>query len=333
MCPARGFRATVALLGVAVVAGFRPTLPPQRSRALVRRGAASRSAESIAAVDTVLQRLLAVCDALQQPPSSEPAHPIPLVSQVDGSVRAAASRVHGEGLFAARRLAIGTVATLYPVHAVGVDGLLRDDEAHEICFSADAAHFANASASADYKQYVALRGSTAAGDEGAPRAPFAAARVEQMFVNANPNRRRRVDDGGDGEAAAGGGAWLGHLVNDGAAMFGGDTSDGAIEAYSVASSAARNVVAVPLGGAAPLVALVTTAEVPSGAELFATYEYRYWLGRAGVTPPPPTPLVRALDVAAEARAAEGAATVEATFGDELIALRAILEQAYEYDDM
>ena len=114
---------------------------PFSNRLATRRGAASESAE---AVDAALQRLLVLCTALQQPPDpaaeSEPQQPA-LIARAAAASRAARSGVHGDGLFARADLAAGEVAALYPVHAVGIVGLLRAGEAHQLCMSADVEHF------------------------------------------------------------------------------------------------------------------------------------------------------------------------------------------------
>ena len=284
----------------------------ERHRTTTRRGATSKSAE---AVDAALQRLLVLCTALQQPPGPADLEP-QLIARATASSFAARSEVHGDGLFARADLAPGEVAALYPVHAVGIVGLLREGEAHQLCMSADAEHFGSRGASG-YRQYAPL------GPRSRARAPWLAPWSDALFVVANPHRRAREPPGS---------SWLGHLVNDGATMRRATSDDAAIETYAAASAEARNVVAVALDGAAPLVALVTTRAVPEGAELFATYEHRYWLRRAGLTPPPPTPLVRELDVAAAAREAEAAAAVEAAYPEELAELRAIFEEAGDSDE-
>ena len=128
---------------------------PFSNRLATRRGAASESAE---AVDAALQRLLVLCTALQQPPDpaaeSEPQQPA-LIARAAAASRAARSGVHGDGLFARAELAAGEVAAMYPVHAVGIVGLLREGEAHTVCWPADAEHFGSTDASG-YRQYVPL---------------------------------------------------------------------------------------------------------------------------------------------------------------------------------
>jgi hypothetical protein len=158
------------------------------------------------------------------------------------------SEIHGVGLFAQRDLAAGSLVALHPVHRIlqvqpcgRMAGALADES--------DGAYFGPSlprEAQEAYRQIYC---------HVDPRRPTV------FYADANP---QRPDLSG----------WLAHRVNDGACVAR-PADEEALVAYYEASNARRNVCAVAL--CAPLVGLVTTADVASGDELCATYGHKYWL--------------------------------------------------------
>ena len=179
------------------------------------------------------------------------------------SVRAGPSAVHGLGVFAGRALPAGTLASLYPVHSVGVGSQrIHADE--------DGAYWREPCTTA-YRATI-----THAATPGAPGARPVQEWAAGAYVDANPERPH-VD------------GWLAHLANDAAACSA--SSEAEILAYYAACEAACNAVMLPLGRAAPVMALVTVCDVPAGQELLLSYGHTYWIEHFGGTAPPATPAV------------------------------------------
>ena len=97
-----------------------------------------------------------------------------------------------------------------------------------------------------------------------------------LWVDANPEREPRV-------------GWLGHLINDAAVCSGG--SDAEILKYYAAGHDECNCAMLPLGEAAPLMAVFTTRQVERGEELLLSCECAVQDCRR--PPPPPAPYERA----------------------------------------
>ena len=214
--------------------------------------------------------------------------------EIATNVVAGQSMRHGLGAFASRPIPAGTIATLYPVHSLGV-GSRR-------VFAADAsdtAYWQREPCTTAYRAqflHAALPTDAAAGpvQQWAPGA----------YIDANPERPHLA-------------GWLGHLANDATACT--DSTEAAVLAYYNACACSCNAVMLPLGKAAPLMALVTTEDVDEGDELLLSYGHSYWIentsGGAGKAPP------RAMSPAVRQAA-------RATWGDGLEAAVARLVGAY-----
>ena len=147
---------------------------------------------------------------------------------IDQSTHAAPSAKEGKGLFASTTLPSATIATLYPVHAIG-----------------------------DARHRLTLSGTDEAYFKGTPTRPY---RLEpwhpslktwapDLWIDANPERQSKT-------------GWLGHLAND-AATCTGSSDDEVVQYYE----AATNCVMIPFGRAAPLMCVFTTRDVAEGEEL------------------------------------------------------------------
>lgn len=158
----------------------------------------------------------------------------------------------GKGLFAQRDLKRGTIVSLYPVHATGInffdDGSsywITLDEEDEKYFFKDT----EGEKEANYLVYLLGNRSPEEGLNGAP------------FVDANPNRSPRP-------------GWLAHYINDGAIIT--SNSERGVLDYLESSSAKENCAICPFGPS-PLMAAVTTIDVKKGEELLTSYGSSYWL--------------------------------------------------------
>ena len=166
----------------------------------------------------------------------------PRLNEISRRACAAPSSKHGQGLFACQDLPSGTVASLYPVHALGI--------------GSNRLQFADpdwqwSSKGRPYKVelwHTSLR-------DWAP----------QMWIDADPNR---CVDG-----------WLGHMANDAAICAAGADEAAILEYYSECGRA-TNAVMVPFGHeCAPLMCVVTTRDVQEGDELLISYGHEYWITR------------------------------------------------------
>lgn len=179
------------------------------------------------------------------------------------SVYAAPSSRHGQGAFAATALAHGTVASLYPVHSIGV-GTQR------IHADGDSEYWREPCTTA-YRSNIFHSATPGAPDAG-PITQWAPG----AYVDANPTR----------ECLPG---WMAHLANDVAVCTGSQEEE--VLRYYAAGAAEANCVMLPFGSAAPLMALVTTRDVAADEELLLSYGHSYWLDAFGVAAAPPTPAV------------------------------------------
>ena len=138
---------------------------------------------------------------------------------MSGCVRASPSSVcDGTGLFACEDLPSGTVATLYPVHALGLGStrLELEFDDGQCCQQLDGS---------PYRMQIWHKSLQ---DWGA----------EQMWIDADPSRR--ID------------GWLGHLANDpatSAATLGAGATEAQLKRYYEEAAAASNAVMVPYGEA------------------------------------------------------------------------------------
>ena len=159
-------------------------------------------------------------------------------------VAAAQSKVHGQGVFAQKDLPARTVATLYPVHAMGIgEG--------GACAEEDTEYFVSLDSPSAYR--MQLLHHNLQKTYGLPHG---------TWVDANPHRSHAP-------------GWQAHLANDGAICRGATEAD--VLAYYDESERTCNCVLVPFGEAAPLMALVTTRAVTQGEELLTMYGHSFWI--------------------------------------------------------
>lgn len=208
---------------------------------------------------------------------------------------AAPSPLHGTGLFASEPLEPGTVAALYPMHALGDSSTCLTCDAD----GADAAHFGGGGA--DWPYRIDL-----------PVSPRLEGWAEDLWIDSNPARDARA-------------GWLGHLVNEGETCAGG--SDEQIVDYYEATLARANCFLVPFGDT-PLMCWATTKPVGAGEELLGVYGHDYWVARALGAVPAYTE--RVLRAAREWKRAVGEcrARVQAEYAEEVRAI----EELFDYAD-
>ena len=209
--------------------------------------------------------------------------------QMVAATHAAASPLHGTGLFASRDVAEGALLTLYPVHAMGDTSWSAtvDDE--------DSRHFGEVRTRA-YRVELA----------------HAALPAQDLWIDANPERDHVP-------------GWLGHLANDVAVCANGDEES--ILKYYEAAAAHANAILVPLADAAPLTTLVATRAIAADEEVTFTYGHDYWVTRGGAKLPAYTPAVlRAARVSWKAKQRAHTSRVADAYAHEAAFLEVVLEQ-------
>lgn len=176
----------------------------------------------------------------------------------------------GMGVFAQRDLpAVGTVVSLYPVHAMGISFNLEGDDATRDQNAKQGSVWAFGDEDEDYYQDYFTR--EAAGEPGPNYLAYLLGHRPResdfhgaVFVDANPDRPPCP-------------GWLGHLVNDAATIVDDDgPSVDAVSSYLRTTASRENCAIVPFGPS-PLLATVTTRPVARHEELFASYGVPYWL--------------------------------------------------------
>ena len=212
-------------------------------------------------------------------------------------VRAAPSSIcNGMGLIACHDLPAGTLATFYPVHALGLGSTRMELEFDDglRCQRFDGS---------PYRVEIWHKSLRNWGAEG-------------MWIDADPNRQ-----------VAG---WLGHLANDvadSAATLGADVTQAQLLRYYEEAAAGTNAAMVPYGhGCPPLMAVVTTRAVSEGDELLLSYGHNYWTTRgasAGLSDEAAAAAVAAIERPGEAVNAAAAAEVERS-----VAAQAAVEAEY-----
>ena len=164
--------------------------------------------------------MLRICQVLQDGWDNVLAEPREVrLKAMSGCVRASPSSVcDGTGLFSCEDLPSGTVATLYPVHALGLGSLRMELEFDD----------GQRCQRLDGSPYRVEIWHKSLQDWGA----------EQMWIDADPSRR--ID------------GWLGHLANDpatSAATLGAGATEAQLKRYYEEAAAASNAVMVPYGEA------------------------------------------------------------------------------------
>ena len=160
-------------------------------------------------------------------------------SKIVDAAHVAPSPRHGDGLFASRGLPADTIVSFYPVHSIG----LREQRL---------------ASNADDMDYWRTCSS-------AYRTPILHAAVQAFapgaFVDVNLQRADRL-------------GWLAHRANDATACLG--SSETEILMYVHTCALECNCALVPFGGAAPILALVTTRHLAEGTELLCSYGIEHW---------------------------------------------------------
>ena len=243
-------------------------------------------------MEQLLLRTLHVQDVWERMSSA-----VHLFDATTHAVEVRPSSTHGLGLFACGALPKDSLATFYPVHAIGAG----DD----ICLTSG-------------KENLAYFGSEGDDDSSAPYrlepthgclANWAA----DMWLDVNPTL---ADQPG----------WLAHRANDAAMCEGALPCEDAILAYYSQCQERANAVMVPFGGAVPLMCLWTTRAVAAGEEIFQIYGHDYWISRQGSTVPPYTkPVLRAADRGWKAAVRRATTeTMPALLSDEMALLEGIM---------
>lgn len=252
-----------------------------------------------------LSRLLDGCLALQSAELwqtlrqvGRQASPPMRFDDISLNVRSGPSALHGLGAFANAPLPAGTVATLYPVHSIGIGS-------QRVASAEDAEYWKEPCTSAYRSQ--AFHAST----PGFPTAGPLQGWAPGVYVDANPTRPHVP-------------GWMAHLAND-CAVVGADATEAEILAYYATCEQKANCAMLPFGAAAPVMALVTTRDVEDGEELLTAYGHSYWVAHFGGTPPPSTPAVTR---AAASMWTDGldakVAKLEAAYADEVKVLVGLL---------
>lgn len=171
----------------------------------------------------------------------------------------------GVGLFARTGIPTGSIVSLYPVHAIGIDTEGRGDTVYLSSSSTGDDNASPRDYGLDYIQY--LMGSRPLGDT-------VTSMGGGVFVDAHPSKR----DDADG--------WLSHYINDGATVAS-NTEHGILQYYAD-SRERKNCVQVPFGPS-PVLVTVTTRPIERGEELFTSYGCFYWLEK--ILPLPATTMM------------------------------------------
>ena len=153
----------------------------------------------------------------------------------------------GKGLFAVQDIPAGSMLTLYPVHAMGVN-------------FEDGSCFLHGRDGYDHTKSAYIM--SLVGNRPILGIDLKRAFGGMGFVDADPNRSVEK-------------AWQCHYINDGAIVQK-NTPESVME-YYVDSLKKQNAIFLPVGPA-PLVAAVATKDIHEGQEIFTCYGSSYWLG-------------------------------------------------------
>jgi hypothetical protein len=193
----------------------------------------------------------------------------------------------GQGLFARQEIKTGTIVSLYPVHCLGVDGAQEDDESSPAlrCYmdKLDEQYFERQQEHGKAGAYLQfLMGSRSLLNTNV-NGPLL--RGRPLFVDVNPQRATgrpihchnvTTTTTTVSPSSSSSGCFLAHLVNDGSVVR--EASEQGLLDYYTASRQRKNCVFIPIGPA-PMLALVTTCDVPWGEELLTSYGANYWMER------------------------------------------------------
>jgi hypothetical protein len=195
----------------------------------------------------------------------------------------------GRGLFARQEIKTGTIVSLYPVHCLGVDCTQEDDESSPAlrCYmdKLDEQYFERPQEHGNAGAYLQfLMGSRSLLDTNV-NGPLL--RGRPLFVDVNPQRATgrpihchdattNTTTAASSSSSSSSGCFLAHLVNDGSVVR--EASEQGLVDYYTSSRQRKNCVFISFGPA-PVLALVTTCDVPRGEELLTSYGANYWMER------------------------------------------------------
>jgi hypothetical protein len=194
----------------------------------------------------------------------------------------------GRGLFARQNIKTGTIVSLYPVHCLGVDGAQEDDESSPAlrCYmdQLDEQYFERQQEHGKAGAYLQfLMGSRSLLNTNV-NGPLL--RGRPLFVDVNPQRTTgrpinyhnatTTTTTTASPSSSSSNCFLAHLVNDGSVVR--EASEQGLLDYYTSSRQRKNCVFIPFGPA-PVLALVTTCDVPRGEELLTSYGANYWMER------------------------------------------------------
>ena len=190
---------------------------------------------------TLFQNML----ALQEPDHSLLPESL---QRIADKVEAKLSPRHGVGVFASRKLKAETLASLYPVHSMGIGdfGMSTDEDM-------------------DYFQAL---------HKNRQPSPYRLSLLHPsiqewapgLWVDANPHCP--IVPG-----------WTGHLAND-AAVCGGSSGADALK-YQACCELECNSVLIPFGDAVPVMALCPVRDIEPGEELLVSYGHTFWMQQLG----------------------------------------------------
>ena len=164
--------------------------------------------------------------------------------------KASTIQAAGQGLFAARDIKAGSIATLCPTHTMGIN--FFDGGSEWVALDTDDQDYFMAASENDAPNYsLFLLGNR----------PEEAEFDGAMIVDCNPNRPDRT-------------GWMAHRINDGAQILTNDES-GVLE-YLKKTRRRQNTVISPWGPT-PLLAAFVTRDIKEGEEMFTSYGLSYWL--------------------------------------------------------
>lgn len=221
---------------------------------------------------------------------------LPFFTAISGVCQPGASNVHGQGLFAARRLTAGEIVTFYPVRALGDSVRQFEGEGSR----------ADLYGGSDHKPYrVAL-----------PLSPgLLAWDADDLWVDTDP----------EGEQVDG---WLGHLVNDACVCSVPPSEQAILAYYECAASSATNCRLVSFGDT-PVLCFVATRDIANGEELRGSYGHDYWCASQTGSVPPYSAAVTTAEEAWQAECREWRKRVQAEYAREIAAVAGLVELAYE----
>jgi hypothetical protein len=173
-------------------------------------------------------------------------------SQISKSVEIRPSSIPnaGLGLFARKNIKQNTIISLYPVHALGMEGIfVSNDEEYFTSRPSSTSPYLHCTDQHLFQRASFLQQAGLENDD-------------PLYLDVNSNLPNES-------------IWLSHMINDGATIS--SPSQETVLDYYKASKLAKNCIHIPFGPS-PIIATVTTKKVKKGQEFLTTYGSTYWLG-------------------------------------------------------